>query len=113
MARGKRALLFGLGLGLLAGCAPDPFAASPDWTFTGANGANLGAMVADPMDLVRGRADRGGASGQIAAAAVARLRRGQVKELPSMDTTGGQVGSTSLGTAASGGSPAAAAAESP
>ena len=112
MARGKRALLFGLGLGLLAGCAPDPFAAPPDWTFTGANGANLGAMVADPMDLVRGRADRGGASGQLAAA-VARLRRGQVKELPSMDTTGGQVGSNSLGTAASGGSPAAAAADTP
>jgi type IV pilus biogenesis protein CpaD/CtpE len=107
MSHHKPALLLGLGLGLLAGCAPDPFAAPPSWNFTGANGANLAAMVADPMDLVRGRSDGGGASGQLAAAAVARLRRGQLKELPTMDTTGGQVGSNSLGTAG-GGSAAAA-----
>ena len=104
-------LLIGLGLALPAGCAPDPFAAPPSWNFTGANGANLGAMVADPMDLVRGHWDGSGASGQLAAAAVARLRHDQVKQLPTMDTTGGQVGSSSLGSA--GGGSAAAAPESP
>lgn len=111
MRRGQLAV-FGLGLGLLAGCAPDPFAAPPNWTLTGANGANLADMVADPMDLVRGKTAGGGASGQLAAAAVARLRRDQLKPLPSMDTTGGQVGSSSLG-GATGGPAAAAAAESP
>ncbi|PCJ58084.1 MAG: hypothetical protein COA65_08530 [Rhodospirillaceae bacterium] len=45
-----------------------------------ANAVNLGQMIADPRDLVTGR-DLGPADGTVAAAAVARYRKGEVKEL--------------------------------
>jgi type IV pilus biogenesis protein CpaD/CtpE len=51
------------------------------WQFTGANDANLRAMIANPDDLVTGVSDRR-ADGQVVAAAVARYRAGKVKDLP-------------------------------
>ena len=45
-----------------------------------ANAVNLGQMIADPRDLVTGR-DLGPADGTVAAAAIARYRKGEVKEL--------------------------------
>jgi hypothetical protein len=71
--------LWSLGLG---GCQrTDPYVRPGLWRPTEANDANLRAMVADPADLVEGR----GAtlsSGDLAAAAVARLRADAVKPLP-------------------------------
>jgi len=89
-----------------AGCDLDPFERPELWNPTGANEANLAAMVDDPMDLVRGRGEAG-AEGNRAAAAVARLRRDHVKELPSGDTTGGMVGGGSGSGGGGGGAPAA------
>jgi len=66
-----------------AGCAAtDPFAAEGRWRPAGVNEANLRAMVADPAHLVRGAESRR-ADGQLAAAAVDRLRRDRVRPLPS------------------------------
>lgn len=73
----------------------------PDWTkapgldfantgtsnFGCANVTNLGLMVADPGDLVRGR-DAGYADGTAAARAVEAYRKGEVKELPEEDKSG-------------------------
>ncbi len=68
--------------GALAGCTTlDPLTREGLWHPSGANEANLAAMVADPADLVRGK-DYEGTDGQMAAAAVARLRVNRVKQLP-------------------------------
>jgi hypothetical protein len=74
-----RSLLVCLALGL-AGCA-DPFERAGTWHPEGINDANLRAMIADPHDLDEGVSEPG-ANGRLAAAAVARLRAGQVKPLP-------------------------------
>lgn len=67
---------------LLASCADtEPWTRPGSWTETGANAANLAAMVADPGDLAFGRASSG-SSGVLAVAAIERLRQGQVKPLP-------------------------------
>lgn len=72
---------------LLASCAAtDPFGRPGMWNFTGANAANLAVMVADPLDLARGR-DHAIADGRLAAAAVSRLRNDRAKPLPNSDTT--------------------------
>lgn len=52
-----------------------------------ANAVNLGQMIADPRDLVTGR-ELGPADGTIAAAAVARYRKGEAKELEKEATVG-------------------------
>ena len=66
----------------LAGCsAEDPLTRPGLWHPTGANDANLAAMIADADDLVTGVPNRT-ADGQVAAAAVARYRAGKVKGLP-------------------------------
>ncbi len=52
-----------------------------DWTPNGANESNIAAQVANPTDLVQGRAATGG-DGEQAAAAILRLRTGHVKPLP-------------------------------
>ncbi len=65
---------------LLAGCEQHPARYdnnSGEWHPNGANAANLAAMVADPLDLVRGHGDPG-SDGAEAADAVRRLRTGQV-----------------------------------
>src|SRR5437016_10687426 len=81
-----------------AGCdATDPFLRQGDWNPRGSNAANLATMVEDPMDLVRGRRDGRVGGGQLATAAIARLRHGQVKSLPSSDTSQISGGSSSGG----------------
>ncbi len=66
----------------LAGCAQvDPVTTDLRWNATGVNDANLVVQVADPSDLVQGRGTPG-ADGELATAAVARLRHDQVKSLP-------------------------------
>ena len=85
----------------LAGCAStDPLTRDGLWQPSGANEANLAAMVADPMDLVQGKSAEG-SDGQRAAAAVARLRLDRVKPLP--DSGIAQFTTQSTGTAGSGG----------
>jgi type IV pilus biogenesis protein CpaD/CtpE len=68
------------GAAVLFGCA-DPYQRAGTWHATGVNDDNLRAMLADPADLAWGVA-LPGSDGQAAAAAVARLRGGQVKALP-------------------------------
>jgi type IV pilus biogenesis protein CpaD/CtpE len=80
-----RVRLFGiLGLlGMLAGCAAtDPLLNPNLWQPSGVNEANIAAQVADPADLTHGRAAASGDDGELAAAAVLRLRNGHVKQLP-------------------------------
>lgn len=64
----------------LAACA-EPASRPGTWQPTGANEANLRAMVADPRDLTNGQA-AGSADGAVVTAAVARYRAGKVRELP-------------------------------
>jgi hypothetical protein len=68
----------------LAGCngpAGEPFDRPGTWRLGQDNDSNLEAMVANPADLQRGHGD-GLALGDTAAAAVERLRTGNVKRLP-------------------------------
>jgi hypothetical protein len=65
------------GAAALCGCT-DPYQREGTWHATGVNEDNLRALVADPADLERGVSGRG-TDGQLAAAAVARFRAGQVK----------------------------------
>ena len=66
----------------MAGCAQiDPLTKEGIWRPTGANDANLRAMVAVPSDLAYGRAART-SDGHLAARAVDRLRTGRVYPLP-------------------------------
>jgi type IV pilus biogenesis protein CpaD/CtpE len=70
-------------LGMLAGCAAtDPLLNPNLWQPSGVNEANIAAQVADPADLTHGRAAASGDDGELAAAAVLRLRNGHVKQLP-------------------------------
>jgi hypothetical protein len=65
----------------LAGCQrTDPYVRDGLWRPTNANDANLRAMVADPRDLQEGHGATS-SSGDIAAAAVARLRQDATKPL--------------------------------
>jgi hypothetical protein len=82
-------------LGLLSACNTlEPYTRAYSWHPTGANEANLGAMAADPSDLVRGRGTSP-SDGLAGAAAVDRLRQDHVKPLP-----GGSSLSTAAGVAA-------------
>ena len=75
-------MMFLLAAMSLAGCAStDPLTRDGLWQPSGANEANLAAMVANPADLIQGRGAEG-SDGQRAAAAVARLRTDHVKTLP-------------------------------
>ena len=81
---------------LPAGCAAeDPLTRPGLWQPTGANEANLRAMIADPDDLVAGAADRR-ADGAVVAAAVARYRAGKLKDLP--DAAASRVAPISINT---------------
>ncbi len=81
-------VLLGVLLVGLAGCdiaARDSWDDPGSWRSTGANDANLQAMVANPNDLIAGRGDRG-TSAVIATTAVNRYLTDKIKALP---TTGG------------------------
>jgi type IV pilus biogenesis protein CpaD/CtpE len=70
-------------VGMLAGCAAsDPLLNPNLWQPSGVNEANIAAQVADPADLTHGRQSASGTDGELAAAAVLRLRTGHVKTLP-------------------------------
>ena len=79
-----RILLLAATMGALApaACAPlDPLYRSGEWHPSHANDTDLVAMVANPADLVHGR-QTAQVDGLQAAAAVARLRQDNVKQLP-------------------------------
>jgi type IV pilus biogenesis protein CpaD/CtpE len=76
----------------LQGCAAtDPLLNESDWHPTGANEMNIAAQVANPADLLHGREATGGSDGDLAAAAILRLRTGHVKKLPDSAITDLQV----------------------
>ncbi|MBB2203312.1 hypothetical protein [Gluconacetobacter tumulisoli] len=95
----------------LAGCAEmEPYRKPYAWHPTGANAANLAAMVADPHDLERGH-DAGAVDAQAPVLAVERLRVDRPKALPStsgiasgVSGSGGSGGSGSGSGSGSGGS---------
>lgn len=67
----------------LGGCAAtDPLLNENNWHPTGANQANIAAEAVNPVDLSHGRQPVGGTDGELAAAAILRLRTGHVKPLP-------------------------------
>ncbi len=100
--------VFTLAAGLvLASCSfIDPYRRDGMWNPNGANEANLGAMVATPTDLARGQSEPG-SSGDLAAAAVKRLRTDRLKTLPAVDTTGGAISGGMNGGGGGGGGAAA------
>jgi hypothetical protein len=85
----RPALLRGAAMCLVLGTAAcgadyDPLTREGLWEPGHSNHANLTMQVANPGDLVRGSGTTGG-DGQIAAAAVDRLRNDKVKRLPASD----------------------------
>lgn len=91
---------------MLAGCSfIDPYRRDGMWSPNGANEANLGAMVATPTDLARGQGESG-SNGDLAAAAVKRLRTDRLKALPAVDTTGGAI-AAGVSSGGGGGAPSA------
>jgi len=87
-------------LALLAGCAGDDFARPGTWQPTGANEANLRAMLVDPTHIERG-VSAVGERGQPASAAILRLEQDRRRPLPDSRVsrvgavaapTGGQAG---------------------
>jgi type IV pilus biogenesis protein CpaD/CtpE len=91
----RTALLLG-GTATLAGCGPDfdPLTREGLWHPNHANHSNLTLMVANPADLVRGTGTNT-ADGQLAAAAIDRLRNDKVKKLPASDIA--NIGASSSG----------------
>lgn len=71
---------------LLAGCAGEVLDRPGTFRATGANDANLRAMVADPSHLQRG-VGADGARGAAAASAVDLLLSGKPRPLPTTGTT--------------------------
>ena len=78
------------GLLLLAGCNQlDPYHRQGMWEPSGANAANLAAMVADPRDLIRGRESRTLPSSKDQVVAVGRVWSGTVAKSSSGSASGG------------------------
>jgi hypothetical protein len=77
-----------IGVLLIAGCADsalfDPYKREGTWVPTGANDANLRAMVANPHDLVEGTGEHA-SSGAEAAPPVARVLAGKRYPLPQLN----------------------------
>ena len=74
---------------MLTGCEErDPLRRTDVWYPTGANAANIAAMVANPNDLIRGRGAHGG-DGTEAATAVDRLWTDKTKPLPHINDSSG------------------------
>lgn len=98
----------------LSGCEQvnrDPFDQPLTWSPTGANDANLRAMLSNPNDMVVGRGERG-SSAILSSAAVTRVLTDRVKPLPkvstgsnagSSDSAGGGGGGATTGLGAAGG----------
>lgn len=78
-----------------AGCIdPEPYTRPGTWQATGANDANLRAMIANPADLQRGQTPTTASRGEAAAIAAARLGA------PTATGQGGEGGSGGSGGAA-------------
>ncbi len=94
------------GLLALASCGPefDPLSREGLFQPTHVNRANLAAQVANPADLVRGTGSVT-ADGQLAAAAVDRLRTDRVKKLPASDLAAITANSSGSNDSGSSGSP--------
>ena len=94
------------GLLALSACGPDFDPLSREGLFqpTHVNHANLVAQVANPADLVRGTGSVT-ADGQLAAAAVDRLRTDRVKKLPASDLAAVSANSSGANDSGSSGSP--------
>jgi hypothetical protein len=93
---------------LLAGCdRVDPYTRPGEWRPLGANAANLRAMGADPRDLDEGQPVTA-SPGDLAAAAVARLRTDTAKRLPDSSISSVQVSGTGSDQGSTGGAAAAA-----
>ena len=91
------AVVLGVGLLALAGCdSRDPYMRTDVWEPTGANAANLAAMVANPEDLIVGRSG-GAANASEPALAVTSIWQDHPKPL----TAGG--GGSSGGSGSGGG----------
>ncbi len=101
----KAALLLG-GTAALAGCGQeyDPLTREGLWHPNHANRSNLALMVANPADLVRGTGAATG-DGQLAAAAIDRLRNDKVKKLPASDIAAIAASSSGENSSGGGGSP--------
>lgn len=63
-----------------------PYAVRPDYTFSCTTAATLGMMVADPLDLERGRAT-GSADGERSVLSIQRYRTDQLKKPTSESTS--------------------------
>lgn len=82
-----------IGLLLLAGCASrDPYRRTDVWQPTGANAANLAAMVANPHDLISGRGDNRQLA-KMPYRAVERIWTGTANAAGSAGATSGSSGS--------------------
>ena len=94
------------GLLALSACGPefDPLSREGLYQPTHVNRANLVAQVANPADLVRGTGSSTG-TGQLAAAAVDRLRTDRVKKLPASDLAAVTASSSGTNDSGSSGSP--------
>lgn len=67
--------------------APQPdFATRPDYAWSCTSAANLGRMVVDPVDLVRGQTP-GPADGEAAAKSIETYRKREIKDLKAEKTT--------------------------
>ena len=90
----------------LAACTPatDPLYRDGLWQPSHINRANLTEMVANPADLVRGTGTTG-SDGQLAAAAVDKLRTDKVKKLPASDVAAVAVGNSGDNNSGSSGAP--------
>ena len=94
------------GLLALSACGPefDPLSREGLYRPIHVNRANLVAQVANPADLVRGTGSTT-ADGQLAAAAVDRLRTDRVKKLPASDLAAVTANSSGSNDSGSSGSP--------
>ena len=90
----------------LSACGPqfDPLSREGLYQPLHINRANLALQVANPADLVRGTG-RSSSDGQLAAAAVDRLRTDKVKKLPASDVANISVGSSGDNNSGGGGAP--------
>ncbi|GBQ28771.1 CpaD family pilus assembly lipoprotein [Gluconacetobacter sacchari] len=106
--RQSRRIALSCVLALLAGCAVlDPYRRPDAWHPSGANQANLAAMVADPRDLAHGQSAQG-TDAEAPVLAIDRIRQDKPKRLPV--TSGITTGVMGSGSAIGGNGGASAAA---
>ena len=90
----------------LSACGPqyDPLTREGLWYPAHVNRENLTLQVANPSDLVRGKGTVS-SDGQLASAAVDRLRNDKVKKLPAADISQLSVGSSGQNNSGGSGAP--------